>query len=59
MRLKNNFSDINLLVNNLHTYAKDENYVKTFLGSDIVNRKKRYFIIDMMYNAFYLHLEQK
>ncbi|OUW95168.1 MAG: hypothetical protein CBD97_03185 [Pelagibacteraceae bacterium TMED237] len=29
MRLKNNFSDINLLVNNLHSYAKDENYVKT------------------------------
>ena len=27
MRSKNNFSNINLLVNNLHTYAENENYV--------------------------------
>ncbi len=27
MRSNNNFSDINLLINNLHTYAEDNNYV--------------------------------
>ena len=29
MRDKNNFSNINLLINNLDSYAEDENYIKT------------------------------
>ncbi len=29
MRLKNNFSDVSLLTNELNTYAEDNNYVKT------------------------------
>ena len=27
MRFKNNFSNINLLINNLDSYAEDDNYV--------------------------------
>ena len=29
MRERNNFSNVNLLVNKLSTYAEDENYIKT------------------------------
>ena len=29
MRKRNNFSNVNLLVNKLSTYAEDENYIKT------------------------------
>ena len=29
MRKRNNFSDVNLLVERLSTYAEDENYIKT------------------------------
>ena len=29
MRKRNNFSNVNLLVNKLSTYAADENYIKT------------------------------
>ena len=36
MRLKNNFSNISLLVNNLNSYAEDDNYIKT-LNSVIKN----------------------
>lgn len=29
MRLKNNFSDVNILINNLNSYAEDSNYINT------------------------------
>ena len=29
MRTRNNFSNVNLLVDRLSTYAEDENYIKT------------------------------
>jgi len=40
MRDKNNFSNINLLVNALDTYAEDDNYIETI--SAIINSNKLY-----------------
>ena len=40
MRLKNNFSDVNLLIDNLNSYAEDNNYIKTL--NLVINKNKFY-----------------
>ena len=40
MRLKNNFSDVNLLIDNLNSYAEDNNYIKTL--NLVINNNKFY-----------------
>ena len=42
MRDKNNFSNINLLVERLNTYAEDNNYVDTIISIIRVNKLTQY-----------------
>ena len=47
MRERNNFSNVNLLVERLSTYAEDENYIRTI--KQVIKTKTLVFLIKKLF----------